>query len=69
VPNITKAGNAPDAAQVEYQTVPTFVTNNYLADISQWDGNLQSDFAPGLWKQVTLGSSALYVVHPGARPA
>jgi multiple sugar transport system substrate-binding protein len=63
-----KAGNAPDAAQVEYQTVPTFVTNNYLADISQWDGNLQSDFAAGLWKQVTLGTSALYGVPQDAAP-
>ena len=30
-----KAGNPPDLAQVEYQVLPTLVSNNYLADISQ----------------------------------
>jgi len=63
-----KAGNAPDVAQVEYQTVPTFVTNNYLANIAQYDGSLQSSFSPGIWKQVTLGSSALYGVPQDAAP-
>jgi multiple sugar transport system substrate-binding protein len=63
-----KAGNAPDVAQVEYQTIPTFVTNNYLANIAQYDGSLQGNFSPGIWKQVTLGSSALYGVPQDAAP-
>jgi multiple sugar transport system substrate-binding protein len=63
-----KASNAPDVAQVEYQTVPTFVTSNYLADISSYDASLSSDFSPGIWKQVTLGTSALYGVPQDAAP-
>ena len=51
-----KAGNPPDLAQVEYQVLPTLVSNNYLADISKYDGNLKSDFPAGNWNQVTLGS-------------
>ena len=63
-----KAGNPPDLAQVEYQVLPTLVSNNYLADISKYDGNLKSDFPAGNWNQVTLGTNALYA-HPAGRRA
>src|SRR5215469_925922 len=63
-----KAGNPPDIAQVEYQVLPTLVTNNYLADISKYDGNLKSDFPAGNWNQVTLGSQALYGLPQDAAP-
>jgi multiple sugar transport system substrate-binding protein len=63
-----KAGNPPDLAQVEYQVLPTLVSNNYLADISKYDGNLQSDFPAGNWNQVTLGTSSLYAVPQDAAP-
>src|SRR5690242_1129074 len=63
-----KAGNPPDLAQVEYQVLPTLVSNNYLADISKYDGNLKSDFPAGNWNQVTLGSNALYAVPQDAAP-
>ena len=63
-----KGGNPPDIAQVEYQVLPTLVSNNYLADISKYDGNLKSDFPAGNWNQVTLGGSALYGVPQDAAP-
>ena len=63
-----KAGNPPDLAQVEYQVLPTLVSNNYLADISQYDGSLKSDFPAGNWNQVTLGSNALYGLPQDAAP-
>ena len=63
-----KGGNPPDIAQVEYQVLPTLVSNNYLADISKYDDNLKSDFPAGNWNQVTLGGSALYGVPQDAAP-
>jgi multiple sugar transport system substrate-binding protein len=63
-----KAGNPPDLAQVEYQVLPTLVSNNYLANISKYDGNLQSDFPSGNWDQVTLGTSDLYGIPQDAAP-
>ncbi len=63
-----KGGNPPDIAQVEYQVLPTLVSNNYLADISKYDDSLKSDFPAGNWNQVTLGGSALYGVPQDAAP-
>ncbi len=63
-----KAGNPPDLAQVEYQVLPTLVSNNYLANIAQYDASLKSDFPAGNWNQVTLGTSALYGVPQDAAP-
>ncbi len=63
-----KAGNPPDLAQVEYQVLPTLVSNNYLADISKYDAGLKGDFPAGNWNQVTLGTSALYGVPQDAAP-
>jgi multiple sugar transport system substrate-binding protein len=63
-----KAGNPPDLAQVEYQVLPTLVSNNYLANIAQYDASLKDDFPAGNWNQVTLGSSALYGVPQDAAP-
>lgn len=63
-----KAKDMPDMAQIEYQSLPTMVSNNYLADISQYDASLKSDYPAGLWSQVTLGTSALYGVPQDAAP-
>jgi len=63
-----KAKDMPDMAQIEYQSLPTMVSNNYLADISQYDASLKSDYPSGLWTQVTLGTSALYGVPQDAAP-
>ncbi|HEU5353498.1 MAG TPA: extracellular solute-binding protein [Actinocrinis sp.] len=63
-----KAHTMPDLAQVEYQSLPTMVSNNYLADISQYVNNIKSDYPDGLWNQVTLGTSAVYGVPQDAAP-
>ena len=63
-----KAKDMPDMAQIEYQSLPTMVSNDYLADISQYDANLKSDYPSGLWSQVTVGTNALYGVPQDAAP-
>ena len=63
-----KAGGAPDLVQAEYQALPTLVSNNVLADISKQDGSASTDFAPGIWKQVTLGTKAVYAVPQDSGP-
>ncbi len=63
-----KAKDMPDIAQVEYQSLPTLVSNNYLADISSYADSLKSDYPAGLWDQVTLGGSQLYGVPQDAAP-
>lgn len=63
-----KAGNPPDLSQVEYQELPTLVSNNDAADISAYDGSLKNDFAPGVWQTVTLGTNAVYGVPQDVAP-
>lgn len=63
-----KAGNPPDLVQVEYQSLPTLVSNNVLADISEQAGGLRDRFAEGLWQQVTLGTDAVYGIPQDAAP-
>jgi multiple sugar transport system substrate-binding protein len=63
-----KAGQAPDLAQVEYQALPTLVSNNYLANIASSASKLSGDFPAGIWDQVTLGTSAVYGIPQDAAP-
>jgi len=63
-----KAGNPPDLAQVEYQVLPTLVSNNYLANIASSASSLKGDFPAGNWNQVTLGSDAVYAIPQDAAP-
>jgi multiple sugar transport system substrate-binding protein len=63
-----KAGDPPDLAQVEYQALPTFVSNNYLANIAPSAAKLSADFPAGIWNQVTLGTSAVYGIPQDAAP-
>jgi multiple sugar transport system substrate-binding protein len=63
-----KAGNPPDLAQVEYQVLPTLVSNNYLANIAPYASSLKSDFPAGNWNQVTLGTSSVYGIPQDAAP-
>ena len=63
-----KAGGAPDLIQAEYQAIPTLVSNNVLADISKYDASASSDFAAGVWNQVTLGTSAVYAIPQDTGP-
>lgn len=63
-----KAGNAPDLFQAEYQMLPTFVSNDAALDISEQVGDLKSEFADGVWQQVTLGTDAVYAIPQDSAP-
>jgi len=63
-----KAGNAPDLAQVEYQALPTLVSNDALADIAGDVSAAKADFADGVWQTVTLGTNAVYAVPQDVGP-
>ncbi|MGW3800936.1 extracellular solute-binding protein [Streptomyces clavifer] len=63
-----KANKAPDLVQAEYQTLPTLVSNDVLADISEEAGDAKSQFADGIWQQTTLGSDALYALPQDSGP-
>jgi multiple sugar transport system substrate-binding protein len=63
-----QAGNAPDLVQVEYQALPTLVSNDVLADISEHVQGVVDQFPPGLWQQVTLGTEAVYAVPQDSGP-
>ncbi|MFF8609769.1 ABC transporter substrate-binding protein [Streptomyces sp. NPDC015346] len=64
----SKAHQAPDLVQAEFQALPTLVSNDALADISQEVGGVKDEFAPGLWQQTTLGSDAVYAVPQDSGP-
>lgn len=57
-----KAGKAPDLVQAEYQALPTLVSHDALADISEDVGEAKDSFASGVWQQTTLGTDAVYAV-------
>ncbi|MFJ3665714.1 ABC transporter substrate-binding protein [Streptomyces sp. NPDC090106] len=63
-----KAGNAPDLIQAEYQSLPTLVSNDVLADIATYAGDAKSEFAEGLWGMVTLGTDAVYAIPQDSGP-
>ncbi|MEW2635236.1 extracellular solute-binding protein [Streptomyces sp. NPDC048389] len=63
-----KAKQAPDLVQAEYQALPTLVSNDALADISDEVGDAKDEFAPGVWQQTTLGSDAVYAVPQDSGP-
>jgi multiple sugar transport system substrate-binding protein len=62
------SGDAPDLVQVEYQALPTLVSNDVLADIGEHVADVQGDFAEGLWQQVTLGTDAVYALPQDSGP-
>ncbi|MEU9441285.1 extracellular solute-binding protein [Streptomyces sp. NPDC048304] len=57
-----KAKKAPDLVQAEYQVLPTLVSNDALADISEEVAGVKGKFADGVWQQTTLGTDAVYAV-------
>ncbi|MFF4395005.1 ABC transporter substrate-binding protein [Streptomyces sp. NPDC001480] len=57
-----KAKKAPDLVQAEYQALPTLVSNDALADISEDVSDIKGKFADGVWQQTTLGTDAVYAV-------
>jgi multiple sugar transport system substrate-binding protein len=66
--NAAQAGEAPDLMQAEYQALPTLISNEVLADISEYTGDVEGEFAPGVWQQVTLGTDAVYAVPQDSGP-
>ena len=53
-----KAGNGPDVALIEYQYIPTLVSNGALVDLSKYGASsVKSQFADSAWAQVTQGSA------------
>lgn len=64
----SKAGNAPDLVQAEYQALPTLVSNDVLADISKQTTTAKTQFASGVWQQVTLGTAAAYAIPEDTAP-
>lgn len=63
-----KAGNAPDLVQAEYQALPTLVSNDVLTDISKEAGSAKSQFAAGVWQQVSLGADSVYAIPQDTAP-
>ncbi|GAB7050665.1 ABC transporter substrate-binding protein [Catenuloplanes indicus] len=63
-----KAGNPPDLAQVEYQSLPTLVSNDVLADIAEQTTDVEGKFPEGAWQQVTLGTDAVYAIPQDSGP-
>ncbi|MER7518357.1 extracellular solute-binding protein [Streptomyces sp. NPDC126499] len=63
-----KAHQAPDLVQAEFQALPTLVSNDALADISQEVAGAEDAFAPGIWQQTTLGTDAVYAVPQDSGP-
>ncbi|PXA73361.1 ABC transporter substrate-binding protein [Cryobacterium arcticum] len=65
-----KAGSgAPDLIQAEYQKIPTLVSSDALADLSEYGaGDIEDSFADGVWDSVTLGSDAIYAIPQDSGP-
>lgn len=63
----TRAGNAPDVAIVEYNTLPAMIVAGVAGDISEHAEGLEDEFAPGVWSQVTF-DGATYGVPQDAGP-
>ncbi|MER5865445.1 sugar ABC transporter substrate-binding protein [Kitasatospora sp. NPDC002040] len=63
-----KAGNAPDLVQAEFQALPTLVSNDVLADIAAQAAPVKSQFAAGVWQQVSLGTDAVYAIPQDTAP-
>ncbi|NAZ88531.1 extracellular solute-binding protein [Kineococcus sp. T90] len=65
-----KAGSgAPDLMQAEYQKIPTLVSSDALADVSEQLGDdVAGAFPDSVWNSVTLGSDAVYAVPQDSGP-
>ncbi|MET4639501.1 extracellular solute-binding protein [Mycetocola sp. 2940] len=65
-----KAGSgAPDLIQAEYQKIPTLVSSDALADISDAGANdLKNEFPASVWDSTTLGSDAVYAIPQDTGP-
>ncbi|WP_129843473.1 extracellular solute-binding protein [Streptomyces sp. RFCAC02] len=55
----SRAGNAPDIACAEYQTIPALIVSDVLADISEWTGPVEDQFTDEVW-QMTRFDGQVY---------
>ncbi|UYO96750.1 extracellular solute-binding protein [Microbacterium sp. M28] len=62
-----RANNAPDVALVEYNTLPAMIVAGVAADISEYTGDLEKEYAPGVWSQATFDGTS-YGVPQDAGP-
>lgn len=62
-----KAGNAPDIVQVEYQSLPTLITNNALQELTSAIGDVKSAFPAGTWNLTSFGG-ATYAIPQDVGP-
>jgi multiple sugar transport system substrate-binding protein len=57
-----KAGNPPDLGQIEYMTVPSFLLDNGLADLSEYGADkVKRRFTGWQWDQCVFGRSVFAV--------
>ncbi|MEV4110142.1 sugar ABC transporter substrate-binding protein [Nonomuraea sp. NPDC049695] len=62
-----RAGNGPDAACMEYETVPSMIVAGALADISTYTGDVKDAFSPEVWN-LTSFDGAVYGVPQDVGP-
>ncbi|GAA3591365.1 extracellular solute-binding protein [Nonomuraea rosea] len=63
----TRAGNGPDAACIEYETLPSMIVAGALADISAHTGDIKTAFSPEVW-DLTSFDGAVYGVPQDVGP-
>jgi multiple sugar transport system substrate-binding protein len=63
----SKAGNAPDLAQAEYQALPSLLMSEVVADISEHVEPIKGEFSEGTWGLVTFGD-AVYGIPQDVAP-
>lgn len=63
-----KAKHAPDLVQAEYQALPTLISNDVVVDIAEQARGAEAAFAPAVWRQVTLGTKAVYGIPQDTGP-
>ncbi len=63
----SKAGNAPDLAQAEYQALPSLLMSEVVADISGEVEPIKGEFSDGTWGLVTFGD-AVYGIPQDVAP-
>jgi len=64
----SEAGEAPDLIQAEYQALPTLISNEVVADVSEYVGDISDEFGEGTWQQVTLGTDAVWGIPQDTGP-
>ncbi|MFC4005735.1 ABC transporter substrate-binding protein [Nonomuraea purpurea] len=62
-----RAGNGPDAACMEYDTLPSMIVAGALADISAYTGDVKDAFSPEVW-DLTSFDGAVYGVPQDVGP-